>query len=57
MLPSVMRIGRKKKKKEGVGSNQKFKCSLCGATFDEPARGDKLCPECYAQDTIVELIE
>tara|TARA_Y100000996_G_scaffold381561_1_gene336137 strand:- start:308 stop:469 length:162 start_codon:yes stop_codon:yes gene_type:complete len=53
-----MPIGWNKKKEEAAeGPAKKFRCNLCGATFDEPAQGDKLCPECYAQDTIVELIE
>ena len=58
MLASAMPIGWNKKKEEAAeGPAKKFRCNLCGATFDEPAQGDKLCTECYAQDTIVELIE
>jgi rubrerythrin len=52
-----MIIGWKKKKEEKVESDKKFKCSLCGAIFKEPAEGDKRCPECYAEDTISEVIE
>ena len=54
---SAMVIGWKKKKEEKVESDKKFKCSLCSAIFKEPAEGDKRCPECYAEDTVSEVIE
>ena len=58
MLASAMPIGWNKNKGEATGGPVKrVQCGLCSAVFDEPAQGDKLCPECYAQDTIVELIE
>jgi hypothetical protein len=35
----------------------KYKCHICGETFEIPAGGEVICPLCYASGDVIEKLE